>query len=285
MSQSDIVQYYSEAGQDYSAWSPAFNMHFGYWKRWMNPFRLEPMLESMNAEILKRVLPHNEPAHLLDAGCGLGATARHVARNSKASVRGITIVPWQVENASLLTARAELSERVRFELRDYRNTGLKDASFDGVYALESSCYAGGADKSDFIQESYRLLRPGGRLVVADGFLSRTDSPGNALYRRCLDGMHRCWAIDTFAHRDAFHKALSGAGFTDIVLEKASFRIAPSVLFIPLVTARFFLKEVLWKRRRLTHWQLDNALAPLLGLAAGLHMHRFSYCIFTARRPA
>lgn len=284
MSQSDIVQYYSEAGQDYRTWSPAFNMHFGYWKRWMNPFRLEPMLESMNSEIQKRVLPHNEPAHLLDAGCGLGATARHIAQNSRASVRGITIVPWQVENASQLTSRAGLSDRIQFELRDYRSTGYKNASFDGVYALESSCYAGGPGKGDFIQESFRLLKPGGRLVVADGFLSRTDSPGNAIYRNCLRGMHHCWAIDTFAHRDAFHNELMRAGFKDIRLEKASLRIAPSVLFIPWVTAAFFLKEVVWKRRKLTRWQLDNALAPLLGFGAGLHMHRFSYCIFTAVKP-
>ena len=45
------------------------------------------------------------------------------------------------------------------------------ASYDGVYALESSCHAHGADKGALLAEAYRLLRPGGRLVVADGFLS------------------------------------------------------------------------------------------------------------------
>ena len=40
----DLHRYYEEAGMDYAAWSPAFNMHFGWWRRGMNPFRREPML-------------------------------------------------------------------------------------------------------------------------------------------------------------------------------------------------------------------------------------------------
>lgn len=283
--QDEIVEYYSEAGQDYSAWSTAFNMHFGYWKAWLNPLRLEPMLEAMNSEILRRVAPtaHRDPCQLLDAGCGLGATARHIARNSKAHLRGITIVPWQVENAARLAEASGLSGRIEFELRDFRNTRLPGASFDGIYALESSCYAEGPDKSDFLREAHRLLRPGGRLVIADGFLSRTQSRANTVYRHCLERMHNFWAIDTFAHRDLFLRAMETAGFRDIEIENAAFRIAPSVLFIPWVTARFFFVETILKRRRLTAWQKANALAPLFGLVAGLHMHRFSYCIISARR--
>ena len=119
MSQSDIVEYYSEAGQDYSAWSPAFNMHFGYYRKWMNPFRLEPMLEQMNAEILSR-MTGGKPARemeFLDAGCGLGATARHIARQASAKVLGITIVPWQIEEAGKLAARAGLSVWPSFPLK------------------------------------------------------------------------------------------------------------------------------------------------------------------------
>lgn len=286
MSQSDIVEYYSEAGQDYSAWSPAFNMHFGYYRKWMNPFRLEPMLEQMNAEILSR-MTGGKPApemEFLDAGCGLGATARHIARESSARVLGITIVPWQIEEAGKLAARAGLSDRITFDLRDYRDTKLPANQFDGVYALESSCYAGAGDKADFIRESFRLLKRGGRLVVADGFLSRLNSKPNPIYRKCLSLMEEFWALETFAHKEPFLAALEKAGYRDIQIENANFRIAPSVGFIPWVTAKFFVKDVFAKRRKLTRRQLGNALAPILGLIVGLHMHRFSYCIVTARRP-
>jgi len=48
-------RYYTEAGPDYAAWSPNFNMHFGYFRSGLNPFRLEPMLEEMNREIRLRL--------------------------------------------------------------------------------------------------------------------------------------------------------------------------------------------------------------------------------------
>jgi DNA-binding transcriptional regulator GbsR (MarR family) len=46
-------RYYEEAGPDYAAWSAAFNMHFGFFRWDMNPFKREAMLEQMNQEILR----------------------------------------------------------------------------------------------------------------------------------------------------------------------------------------------------------------------------------------
>ena len=76
-----VIEYYEEAGMDYGAWSPHFNMHFGHWKWGMNPFKLEPMLRQMNQEVLNRLGLENTPLPMvLDAGCGLAATSRYMAR-------------------------------------------------------------------------------------------------------------------------------------------------------------------------------------------------------------
>src|SRR5215472_16363293 len=76
-----LEQYYSEAGPDYAAWSPEFNMHFGYYRTSTNPFNREAMLEQMNAEVLARLqLDGVAEPQLLDLGCGLGATLRSFAR-------------------------------------------------------------------------------------------------------------------------------------------------------------------------------------------------------------
>ena len=40
----EMVRYYEEAGPDYEAWSPSFNMHFGYWEGGANPFDREAMV-------------------------------------------------------------------------------------------------------------------------------------------------------------------------------------------------------------------------------------------------
>ncbi len=66
--------------------------------------------------------------------------------------------------------RSACRERVRVIQGDYEDTILPSGSYDGAYALESSCHAHGADKGALLTEAHRLLRPSRRLVVADGFL-------------------------------------------------------------------------------------------------------------------
>ena len=73
--QISLERYYREAGPDYAAWSRGFNMHFGYYRAGMNPLNREAMLEQMNREVLVRLhLDGIAAPHLLDLGCGLGAT-------------------------------------------------------------------------------------------------------------------------------------------------------------------------------------------------------------------
>ncbi len=70
-----------------------------------------------------------------------------------------------------LTTQPAAADRVCVIQGDYEDTILPRNSYDGVYALESSCHARGADKGALLAEAHRLLRSGGRLVVADGFLA------------------------------------------------------------------------------------------------------------------
>src|SRR5882757_625823 len=203
-----LEQYYSEAGPDYAAWSREFNMHFGYYRAGVNPLRRETMLEQMNAEVLSRLKVDGiaEPK-LLDLGCGLGATLRSFARRlPQACLLGITRVPWQVENARALNQSSGCGERVRVLEGDYEATTLPSATYDGVYALESSCHAHGPDKAALLTEAHRLLRPGARLVVCDGFLA-TDRSLNPLQHRIYRKLCDCWVIEQLAQLDLFRARL------------------------------------------------------------------------------
>ncbi len=135
-----LEQYYSEAGPDYAAWSREFNMHFGFFRFAANPLDREAMLEQMNAEVLQRLhLAGIAKPHLLDLGCGLGATLRSFSRRlPHARLVGLTPVPWQVEHARALNQAAGCGVQVRVLEGDYENSLLSSASYDGIYALESS---------------------------------------------------------------------------------------------------------------------------------------------------
>jgi SAM-dependent methyltransferase len=279
-----LEQYYSEAGPDYAAWSREFNMHFGYYRAGANPLNRESMLEQMNAEVLARLhLDHIAEPALLDLGCGLGATLRSFARRlPRARLMGITRVPWQVERGQALNHDAGCGERVRVIEGDYEHTILPGASFDGVYALESGCHAHGPDKGRLLAEAHRLLRPGGRLVVADGFLGSLRFAGE-LQRRIYRKLCECWVIEELGQLRPFTARLEQLGFTGIQVEHQQWRVAPSVAHIPWVTLKFLLTDVVSGKRKMTRARWNNVLAPVLLPLVSEPLGPLTYCMITATK--
>lgn len=280
-----LEQYYSEAGPDYAAWSREFNMHFGYYRAGANPLHREAMLEQMNAEVLSRLqLDRIDEPRLLDLGCGLGATLRSFARRLPgAKLTGVTRVPWQVEHARSLNNACGCGERICIVEGDYEDTPILPCTgYDGVYALESSCHAHGADKGLLLREAHRLLRPGGCIVVADGFLASArfvTGLQESIYRKLCE----CWVIEELGQLDIFTARLAQLGFRNISVERLQMRVAPSVAHIPWVTLRFLLTEVLFGSRAMTRARWNNVLAPVLLPLVSAPLGPMVYCMITATK--
>ena len=281
----NFQRYYEEAGPDYATWSPNFNMHFGFFRRGMNPFNREAMLEQMNQEVLGRLHLTNEPsapARVLDMGCGLSATLRSFARRlPHVDLHGITLVPWQLERARQLNATCPEGQRINLTLGNYERTAFPSESFDAVYAIESSCYAHGTNKSAFLREAHRLLRPGGRIVVADGFLGpgKLRGPQKPIFRR----LSECWVIESFGEVSQFTRELERLGFTDIVAECVQSRVTHLAVHVPWVTLKFLLTAVLCGERKMTRARWNNVLAPILLPFVGYPLGPFAYYIVSATR--
>jgi cyclopropane fatty-acyl-phospholipid synthase-like methyltransferase len=279
-----LEQYYSEAGPDYAAWSREFNMHFGYYRAGANPLGREAMLEQMNVEVLARLhLDDTAAPRLLDLGCGLGATLRSFARRlPQACLVGLTRVAWQVERAQALNSAASCGERVRVIEGDYEDTALPGGSYDGVYALESSCHAHGADKGALLAEAHRLLRRGGRLVIADGFLAGGRF-ASELQQRIYRKLCECWVIEELGQLHLFTARLEQLGFVDITAENLQLRVAPSVAHIPWVTLKFLLRDVAFGKRKMTRPRWNNVLAPVLLPLVSAPLGPMTYCMITAAK--
>jgi len=278
----EFQRYYEEAGPDYAAWSSAFNMHFGYFRRGMNPLDREAMLEQMNGEVLRRLCTTGDRPRILDMGCGLGATLRSIARLlPEAELKGITLVPWQREQGCRLNRASERCAKIELSVANYERTAFQAETFDAVYAIESSCYGTGANKACLIREAHRLLRPGGRIVVADGFIGSGTlrGPQRAIYRRLCD----CWVIEELGEIELFTGELERAGFCEIVAEQIQWRVTPSVLHVPWVTLKFLLMSVVFGSRKMTRARWNNVLAPLLMPFVGYPFGPLAYYMVSATR--
>jgi SAM-dependent methyltransferase len=279
-----LIAYYEGAGLDFAHWSPGFNMHFGYYRRGINPFSREPMLNEMNQQVLARLrLPPDHRDLILDLGCGVGATARYAASQyPNARVLGLTVVPWQVHYGSELNRRAGLDDRATLRLADYTDSGLPSASAAGAYAIESSCHAEGADKAAFVQEAARLLRPGARLVVADGFITHPEIPLGRLFTHLHEEICRSFVLPQMARIDDFVAALQTHGFTNITTEDISWRVAPSALHAPLAVWWFRVQKF-WRQQRLSEASTNNLRGSLLTALLGANRRKFAYLLVSATR--
>lgn len=275
-----VVQYYDETWVDYRlAWLNGSNMaiHFGFHDA-KNRGHAEA-LENTN-RVLADIAEIRAGIRVLDAGCGIGGSSIWMARERGAEVVGVTLVPSQVRRARRQAARQGLEGSVQFRVADYTDTGLDEDSFDVVWALESLCHA--PDKAAFYCEATRVLRPGGRLIVAEYFRTGRDLPAahESVVREWLDG----WEIpdiDTHAEHLA---AAARAGLRDVVIEDHTEAVRPSLrrahnrarLAHPLLSAF----HALGLRNTVQH---RNAVAIQRQYQALLRETWF-YAVLTARKP-
>ncbi len=98
----------------------------------------------------------------LDVGCGMGASSISLARDFGCEMTGITLSPVQVEMAEKLAV--EKGVEARFLVMDADSIQLGQV-FDFVWMLGVLGHL--RDQSAFIASSPRLLRSGGRFVLAD----------------------------------------------------------------------------------------------------------------------
>ncbi|MFN2534314.1 MAG: methyltransferase domain-containing protein [Pseudonocardiaceae bacterium] len=219
-----IVGYYDETWLDYRVlWLNPDNLavHFGYTDE--NTRSHTDALKNMNRVLADRV--QIEPgARVLDAGCGVGGSSLWLAQERGADVVGITLAARQVEKARSYAARRGLANRVHFEVADFTATPFPDASFDVVWAVESLCHA--PHKAAFYQEAARVLRPGGRVVVADFVRAGRplDPTGERLLHEWLSG----WAVPDIDTHGEHTEHLAAAGFVDTRLDDVTAHTRPSL---------------------------------------------------------
>ena len=149
-----------------------------------------------------------EPARVLDVGCGIGGTSRHLAKslgpNSK--VQGITLSPNQVKRATELATEHNLPN-ASFQVMNALAMDFPDDTFDLVWACESGEHM--PDKKKYVEEMVRVLKPGGRLVIATWCQRSTPPAFTDEDLVNLDYLYKEWAHPYFISIEDYASLVEG----------------------------------------------------------------------------
>ncbi|PNH41542.1 hypothetical protein VD0004_g5596 [Verticillium dahliae] len=255
--------------------------HFAYWDHdTYFPFPLGPPLRRMEDKLLEALaLPRG--ATVLDAGCGVGHVALHMALRGGLRVQAIDIVDHHVAKARRNVRAAALAPgTVTVRKMDYHHLkpAIADASLDGVYTMETLVHA--TDPAAVLAGFRAALRPGGRVVLFeyDHDLDAAATAGGWMAAD-MRRVNELAAMPTYqvARPGYFRGLLEEAGFEDIVERDYSENVRPMLrLFYLLAIVPYLIVRVLRLER-----YFANTLAGVLGYAAGEHCH---YVAISARKP-
>lgn len=150
--------------------------------------------------------------YVLDAGCGSGLTACHLAKTIGCKIIGVDINPQMVEKASFRARKEGVTHLVEFKAADVNDLPFAKDCFDLVIAESVTVFL---DKVKVYREFYRVLKPEGRVADLEMALLR-ELPMN--YRRQLK---ECFGSDTNPLLfEEWLETLAQAGFEDVDIKNA-----------------------------------------------------------------
>ncbi|MFC9607662.1 methyltransferase domain-containing protein [Streptomyces niveus] len=213
----DVASFYEGLGQVLNAaWGE--NLHYGYWEDGTDDSPVEVATARLT-DLLVTLLDPAPGAAVLDIGCGVGKPALQLVATRDVHVTGIAISDVEVEQAAERAKEAGRSDVTTFRNADVMELPFADGSFDGAWAVESLLHV--PDRGRALAETARVLRPGGRLVIAD---TAEIPPVGPEGRTVLNDICASYGVSSFATAAEYLELLAAHGFVDVEVRDISDKV-------------------------------------------------------------
>jgi SAM-dependent methyltransferase len=198
------------------------NTHFGYWSSSAGDDDIGAATDRLTDLVGSRLVGM-AGKQLLDVGSGSGRPAARIAAATGAHVTGVTGSLAQHTAAQAVAAQ---SANVSFHHVPVDQMCFSDNAFDGAFVMDTLLYE--ADRASAVVEVARVLRPGGRLVIAEICVRESSGGRDDVARAELE---RAFGLAPIPDAEGYRALLGAAGMdvTDVVDISRSVR--PTYAFI------------------------------------------------------
>lgn len=221
-----IKQFYDDSSK---LWEDIWgeHMHHGYYGQ-AGKYKLDR--RQAQIDLIEELLiwaKVEKAENIIDIGCGIGGSTLYLAKKYNATAKGITLSPVQAARATQRANTAQLSSKVEFQVADALDIPFDDNSFDLVWSLESGEHM--PDKEKFLQECYRVLKPGGKFIMATWCHRPTNSWAGQLTgdeKRHLKEIYRVYCLPYVISLPEYENIVTEIGFKHICSDDWSIAVAP-----------------------------------------------------------
>lgn len=163
-----ITDYYNAAQVFYEHmwYGKSLGLHYGFW----TGVSSRHQAITRENEVLANLVGVKAGDKVLDAGSGVEGSGIWLAKKRGAEVVGVNIVHNQLKIGKTLGEKNNVASQLAFVEGDFQELPFQENSFDVVWSLESIEHA--TDTQGFIEEAFRVLKPGGKIVIAATFKGR-----------------------------------------------------------------------------------------------------------------
>eukprot|EP01088_Endostelium_zonatum_P020400 TRINITY_DN749_c0_g1_i1.p1 TRINITY_DN749_c0_g1~~TRINITY_DN749_c0_g1_i1.p1 ORF type:complete len:310 (-),score=89.29 TRINITY_DN749_c0_g1_i1:99-1028(-) len=295
-----IVFHYDELSTYYNElWGG--HIHHGFWITGQES--KEEAQKQLILELVKRA-DLKPQMRILDVGCGIGGTSIYLAQHFNAQVVGITISPVQVSISTQNAIQQNISDKVAFALLDGEKISFSNLSkafsdsnsnsttntpaksppfsvtepFDIVWISEALSHF--SDKRAFFNGAYSVLRPNGKVVIADWFKrANLDSYHHHCY---ITPIEQGMLLPQLNTPEEYAHMLRSAGFNVLHSDNVSDNVKKTWDITIGVIAQPALWKLAWEKGG---WEVLHFMKTFQSMREGFANGTFIYSLIVAQKPS
>jgi len=154
---------------------------------------------------------------VIDLGSGYGGALRYLARHYGCAGVGLNLSVRENARARRLNAEQGLAGRIEIVTGNFESVPYDDSSFDVVRSQEAFLHSG--DRRRVMEESVRLLRPGGTLIFTDPM--QADDAATEGLQSILERLH----LESLGSPAFYRETLTRLGLEEISFDQRGEMIA------------------------------------------------------------